>query len=91
MQIMSLDLKDKTKKGYFGKVSGAGDFNKFYEGEFLLNKFNDKQKISVFALGSNTPHSSFSFSEQQKYGMIDESFYSYTEDGGDYEYWDFVQ
>ncbi len=37
------------KKGYFGKVTGASDFalfedNAFYEGEFLYNNFNKKEK-----------------------------------------------
>jgi len=69
MEVMNLKLKDDAKKGYFGKVSGANDFQKFYEGELLANKFKKKQKISVFALGSNTPRSSLGWSDMYKYGL----------------------
>lgn len=81
LQIMNLKLKDEAKKGYFGKVSGAGDFQKFYEGELLANKFKNKQKISVFALGSNTPHSGFGWSDMSKYGIDGEYDWQMDEDG----------
>src|SRR6185436_2457108 len=55
LKVMNLKLKEDAKKGYFGKVSAAGGPNDFYEGELLLNRFKGRQKISVFALGSNTP------------------------------------
>lgn len=81
LQIMNLKLKDEAKKGYFGKVTGASDFEKFYEGEFLANKFKNKQKISVFALGSNTPHSSLGWEDMYKFGLSDESDWQADEDG----------
>lgn len=85
IQVLDLKLKDDAKKGYFGRVSGASDFaltqmedgydinNAFYEGELLLNKFNGSQKISVFALGSNTPRSSFGWGDMNKFGLENES------------------
>lgn len=72
-QVMNLKLKEDAKKGYFGKVSGASDFQNFYEGELLANKFKGSQKISVFALGSNTPRSSFGWGDMYKYGLDNES------------------
>ncbi|MCH2225417.1 MAG: TonB-dependent receptor family protein, partial [Crocinitomicaceae bacterium] len=83
IQVLDLKLKDSAKKGYFGRVSGASDFaltpidreigtNPFYEGELLVNKFKGAQKISVFALGSNTPRSSFGFGDAQKFGLDNE-------------------
>jgi hypothetical protein len=38
-----------------------------------LNKFNSKQKISIFALGSNTPRSSFGRGDLNKFGLSNES------------------
>ncbi len=84
IQVLDLKLKDSAKKGYFGRVSGATDFamtpingelgtNPFYEGELLLNKFSGKQKISVFALGSNTPRSNFGWGDMKKFGLENES------------------
>ena len=40
IQVMDLRLKEDAKKGYFGRASGGTDFNNFYEGELLFNKFN---------------------------------------------------
>jgi hypothetical protein len=86
IQVLDLRLKEDAKKGYFGRISGASDFaltpigdkneigtNPFYEGELLLNKFKGAQKISVFALGSNTPRSSFGWGDMNKFGLENES------------------
>lgn len=86
IQVLDLKLKEDAKKGYFGRISGASDFaltpigdkneigtNPFYEGELLLNKFKGSQKISVFALGSNTPRSSFGWGDMNKFGLENES------------------
>ena len=83
IQVLDLKLKDDAKKGYFGRISGASDFaltpidgeigtNPFYEGELLLNKFKGAQKISVFALSSNTPRSTFGWGDMNKFGLDNE-------------------
>jgi outer membrane receptor protein involved in Fe transport len=84
IQVMNLKLKDEAKKGYFGKISGASDFQKFYEGEFLANRFKSKQKLSVFALGSNTPRSSFGWGDMYKYGLDDQMNTQTDDDGTTY-------
>jgi hypothetical protein len=81
LKIMDLKLKDDAKKGYFGKVSGASDFKDFYEGELLGNYFKGKQKISVFALSTNTPKSRFDWNEMWKYNIDDGMTREYTDDG----------
>jgi hypothetical protein len=85
IKVLDLKLKEEAKKGYFGRVSGASDLGltplnsnytgtrPFYEGELLLNKFNSKQKISIFALGSNTPRSSFGRGDLNKFGLSNET------------------
>jgi len=71
-KVINLKLKENAKKGAFGKISGASDFTKFYEGEVLLNKFNGDQKISVFGLFTNTPRTSFDWSDVSKYDLGEE-------------------
>lgn len=71
-KVINLTLKEDAKKGYFGKVNGASDFNKFYEGEVLANKFNGSQKISVFGLFTNTPRSEFNMRDRFQYGLTEE-------------------
>ncbi len=71
-KVINLTLKEDAKKGYFGKVNGASDFNQFYEGEVLANKFNGSQKISVFGLFTNTPRSEFNMRDRFQYGLTEE-------------------
>jgi hypothetical protein len=79
VKVVNLQLKDDAKKGYFGKVSGASDFNKFYENDFLFNKFRKNRKISLFGLAANTPKQGFSWNDANKYGLDNETPYSYDE------------
>ena len=69
IKVLNLKLKADSKKGYFGKIAGAGDVQKFYEGEVLANKFKDFQKISIYAHTSNTPQGDLTWEEFDKYGM----------------------
>ena len=80
IQVLDLRLKEDAKKGYFGKIAGATDAgltngNAFYEGEFLANKFDKTQKISVFSLASNTMKSSLEWRDMYKYGLTSRNFY----------------
>jgi len=92
IKVLDLRLKKSAKKGYFGRVSGASDFaltpidgeigtNPFFEGEMLLNKFDGAKKISVFALGSNTPTSNFAGGDMRKFGLNNE-------DGAGRRFWE---
>ena len=81
IQVMNLTLKGEAKKGYFGRISASTDFKQFYEGELLLNSFNKSQKISVFALGSNTPRSGFDWGDINKFGLDNEGGGYMNEDG----------
>ena len=85
-KILNLKLKDEAKKGYFGKVSGASDFQKFYEGEALANYFKKKLKVSVFGLASNTPRSSLGWGDMYKYGLTNEVNMMSNDDGDQYYY-----
>jgi len=80
-KILNLKLKEDAKKGYFGKVSGASDFQRFYEGEALGNYFKKKLKVSVFGLASNTPNSSFNWDDVFKYGLNNEFDQGLNEEG----------
>jgi hypothetical protein len=86
IQVMNLKMKEDAKKGYFGKVSAGSDFQNFHEGEILANKFKGAQKVSVFALASNTPRSGFGWGDMYKYGLNNEMNYSSDDDGNSYFY-----
>lgn len=87
IKVMNLKLKEDAKKGYFGKISGAGGGpdlkmeKQFYEGEFLANRFSNKQKISVFGLAGNTPKTNFGWGDIFKYGLTSDMNMTSTDDG----------
>lgn len=83
IQVLDIRLKEDAKKGYFGKISGAGGLNSelltndpsgrgFYEGELLTNYFNKDFKISAFGLGANTPNTGFNFRDASRFGLTNE-------------------
>lgn len=82
LKVLNLKMKADSKKGYFGKVSGGSDFQKFHEGELLLNRFKGDRKISVFALAANTPKQAFGGRDVNKYGLSGEQQWSYNEETG---------
>ena len=55
-------------KGYFGRLSSGTDFNDFYEGELLFNKFNQDFKLSVFLL-LPILRANFGYGDIKKYGL----------------------
>ncbi len=77
VKVVNLKLKEDSKKGYFGKVSGASDFNKFYENDVLVNKFKKQQKFSLFGLLANTPKQAFAWDETNQFGLTNESNNNY--------------
>ncbi len=86
VKVMNLKLKDEAKKGYFGKISGAGgtdalNTKNFYEGELLVNRFKKSRKISLFGLGANSPRQAFAWSDVFQYGLNNEYNSSQNEDG----------
>jgi len=82
LKVLNLKMKDDGKKGYFGKISGASDFQKFYEGEFLANKFKGNRKVSLFGLVANTPKQAFGGGDVNKYGLNGEQNWSYNDETG---------
>ncbi|MDX2171576.1 MAG: outer membrane beta-barrel protein [Bacteroidota bacterium] len=77
VKILNLKLKEDSKKGYFGKVSGASDFNRFYENDVLVNKFKKQQKFSLFGLLANTPKQAFGWDDANKFGLSNENNNNY--------------
>jgi hypothetical protein len=80
LKVINLQMKEDAKKGYFGKASGAGDMQKFYEGELLANKFRGKRKLSAFGLAANTPRQAFSHADAERFGLSNEQQWQYDSD-----------
>ncbi|HLU87259.1 MAG TPA: outer membrane beta-barrel protein, partial [Taishania sp.] len=85
IQVIDLKLKDEAKKGYFGKASFGTDFSRFYEGQVLANKFNKKQKISVYFMSSNTTKSTLSWKDANDFGIDNATQYKYNSETDSWE------
>lgn len=75
VKIVNLKLKDEAKKGYFGKLSAAKDYQSYYENDVLLNSFKNSRKLSLFGLHTNTPRQAFGWSDADQYGLENENNY----------------
>src|SRR5690606_20511169 len=51
---IDIGLKNKNKRGYFGKISLGEGTKKYKERTFLINSFDPKNQISLFAGSNNT-------------------------------------
>jgi len=86
-KTINLKLKDEAKKGYFGKASAGLGSQDRHEHDAMFNKFKDKQKISVYAAGSNTNKTGLSWEDEQKYGS-NSNMITDAESGAVYSYFD---
>lgn len=66
-KVINIQLKENSKRGYFGKLVAGSDANSFYNHEGMLNKFSDKKRISVFGTASNTGTAGLSYEDQYKF------------------------
>lgn len=65
---INLKLKDNKKNGYFGKVDAGSGTNGYYNGQLMFNKFQRKEKISVYGIFSNTGKVGLNWQDSDKYG-----------------------
>lgn len=84
LKVVNLKMKEDAKKGYFGKASGASDFNRFYEAELLANRFKGNRKVSLFGLVANTPKQAFGGRDADKYGLSGEQNWIYDDETGNW-------
>lgn len=73
-KTLNIKLKEDKKKGLFGKISAGLGTNKFYQEQAMLNIFNPKRKIAVFANTANTGRVGLTQSDNNKYGFAAQSF-----------------
>lgn len=89
-KTINLQLKDKYKKGYFGKIALGGGNDGFFENQGMFNYFRGKQKFSVYGIMANTGRVGLSYEDNSKFGsgggnmvMDDESGFQFMTSGGD--------
>lgn len=78
----TINLKMKTKKGYFGKVEAGGGLKDKYNNAVMFNSFKDKRKLAAYGIMSNTGQTNLDWDDAQNYGGNDNMSSGMTEDGG---------
>ena len=86
-KTINLKLKEDKKKGYFGKLDGAGGLlNKIdnrYNTSAMFNAFKGKRKLSAFLLRGNTGQDGLNWQDSEKFGGGNDNMsVSMDEDGG---------
>lgn len=81
IKTLNLTLKEDKKKGYFGKLEGGGDFNKYATGKALANAFKGKRKISGYLTTDNTKYEALNWDESRNYGGDANSSTEMSDDG----------
>jgi hypothetical protein len=60
---INFTIDEKKNKGFFGKVMGGYGSDDRYENSFILNYFNNKQKISLLGSANNINSTGFAMDE----------------------------
>ena len=79
-KTINIKLKENSKQGYFGKVSGGSNLKNFYNEEGMFNKFSHNLKVSVFGIASNTGQVGLSSQDRSQY--ISNDLERIDDDGG---------
>lgn len=66
-KTINIQLKEDSKKGYFGKADGGVGTGKYYESQLMFNRFKGKQKFSLYGTLSNTNKIGLGFNDANKY------------------------
>lgn len=78
-RTVNLQLKEDMKKGYFGKVVGAGGTGvdqEYFENQAMFNYFKGKKKLSAFGIMANTGKIGLGWEDRDKFGGGSNSFMS---------------
>ena len=78
----TINLKMKTKKGYFGKVEAGGGLKDKYNNSAMFNSFQNKRKLAAYGIMSNTGQTNLDWQDAQNYGGNDNMSSGMTDDGG---------
>jgi outer membrane receptor protein involved in Fe transport len=87
-KTLNIKLKDGKKAGYFGKADVGIGTDKYYTGQLLYNKFQNKEKFSLYGTAANTGKTGLNWDDNQKYadgggGTMDDNGNFYFNGSGD--------
>ncbi|MDQ0109927.1 hypothetical protein J2T02_005072 [Chitinophaga terrae (ex Kim and Jung 2007)] len=79
-KTINIQLKEDSKKGYFGKVALGYGTEGYHDNQVMFNYFKGKKKISAYGIFSSTGKVGLNWQDKDKYGLGTDEF-SINEDG----------
>jgi len=67
-KTLNLQLKQDQKRGSFGRVEAASDFEKYWSGGVFAGHFNQNLKMAGFAKTSNYQNAALGWQDRQQFG-----------------------
>jgi hypothetical protein len=67
-KTINFKLKEDKKNGYFGKLSAGAATDGYHDNQLMFNKFQKKEKISLYGIVSNTGTAGLNWQDQSAYG-----------------------
>ncbi|SRR5579871_739895 len=67
-KTINLKLKDDKKNGYFGKLSVGAATDGYHDNQLMFNKFQKKEKLSLYGIVSNTGTAGLNWQDQSSFG-----------------------
>jgi hypothetical protein len=81
-KTINLEIKEESKKGFFGKVEGLSNFNQYANGKLMINAFKGKRKLSSYITTSNTQFVGLTWEEDRNFNGSGNTVMEMLEDGG---------
>ena len=66
-KTVNLILKEDAKKGYFGRVEGGNDLNKYYQGKVTASRFTSTLKTGFLTTADRTGKGGLNWDEMQDF------------------------
>ncbi len=67
-KAINVVLKDDAKKGYFGRIEGGSDLNKYYQGKVTANRFTSTLKAGGYIGVDRTGRNAMSWEDMENFG-----------------------
>ena len=81
-KTINLQIKEESKKGFFGKTEAISNFNQYLDGKLMGNAFKGKRKVSAYLTTSNTRFNGLDWEEDRNFNGGGNTVTEMLEDGG---------
>ena len=81
-KTINLTLKEDKKNGYFGRLEGGTDFDRYHNGKALSNYFKGKRKLAGYLTTDNSRYESLDWNDAQNYSDGGNTTTTVSDDGG---------